>query len=157
MNKEDKLLLLNYCREYYLSIPKVHNYATELLNKGFKMTDVLRTIDKSAFITHKFVTKTQIMLLDTLHKYEFDGEFKYRLMIEEVVVHCLLEFPVTCEEMEETILAIANYCRDNDQLTYEYFYSYLLKSKTLKKCTPPIITIEKEVNRVVKEYSTLFC
>ena len=152
MNNEIKDLIRNYCRDNYLDVVKVTNYVETLIEGKEKplsyLTKVFENFDCKSFSIGKDIYKTQCHLLDMLHKHEFKGTTKERLMIEEIVVHSLLEFPITCEEMDKTLEAIIQYCDQRNEKTYGKFKGYLLKSKTLAKCNPPLVVIEKECERI---------
>ena len=144
-------VIINYCREHLISIPKFYHYIQPYLPKITNLENYLEELDVSKFETIKPILKLQQELLDTLHHHEFKGSVKDRLMIEEIETHSLLEFPITCQEMSETNKAIAEYCENKGELDYSDFIKYLLKSKTIRKCSPPMPYIEKICEETANE------
>ena len=147
-----KDLIINYCRENYLDIAKLCNDIEPKLKDVEKpcsyLTKMLETLDPTPYRVTKPILKLQHKLHDILSKKEFEGEVVDLLMIEEVMVHSLLEFPITTDEMEETIEAIANYCEQRNEKRYDIYLSYLLKSKTIKKCNIPLVVLKKQCERI---------
>lgn len=152
LDYQDYQVIISYCREYYLSIPKMVKYIEPKLDKIDNLSSYLEKIDRTKFVTNKRIHNLQVSLMNVFQKYKFTGSFKDSLMIEEIEVHCLLEFPITCEELETTNEAIAKYCEEKK---FDIFKDYLLKSKVIKKCSPPLIYLEKvcgEIAKIVDEY-----
>ena len=159
MTSSNREKIIDFCREHYLDTVKVIDYFEEKLQDKEKPDAYLRKAFENfncyGFEIDKNIVQVERNLVKRFQEGDFEGSLKYRLMIEEVVVHSLLEFPITCEEMEETLDAICEYCKKRYETTYEKFYDYLLKSKTLKKCSPPLKIIEKECEQIQKLFDDL--
>ena len=153
--------ILTYERERYIDIPKFNTYIIQCLERAkSKVGDIVKYVETilqkvcyEPFVSDKKIGKVVTDLLNSLHQYEFTGTYAERLLIEEVEVHSLLEFPITAEDMDRTNIAIIQYCADRDEMTYKHFLDYLLKSKVMKRCSPPLALLEKKCNEFAQKYS----
>lgn len=153
---------ITYSCEYQTKIVQglIVNRVLELVKDKDEVTDdEIKELSKKLIFKHKYEFRrnsydltTSWLLLDTLKKFNFSGSLKDRLIIENIVEHALLEFPITKEEMEKTIIAVAQYCFDRNENDYEHYKKYLLKSKVLKKCSPPMQVFELLAQRFVDEF-----
>ena len=158
---------ITYSSDYQYKIVQslVTERVLEIIKDKESVTDEeITTIAKDLIFKHSFKFKRNIgseqktifYLLNTLRKFNYDGELMDRLLIEDIVRHALLEFPITNDEMERTIIAIAQYEFDREQNTYTNFKEHLLKSKLMKKVNVPLKVFEAINERFVKEYGHLF-
>ena len=121
-----------------------------------KLAKELITKKKHQFSRKGYDITSLNLLHDTLRKYNFEGNIKPLIEIEMIVKHSLLEFPITPDEMNKTIIAIAQYCFDRQENNYEKYKEYLLKSKIVKKTNQPLAVFEAQAQRFVDEFGDMF-
>ena len=154
------ITILTFERERYIDIPKFNAYIIQCLERSRNKIDnlekyvetLLQKVCYEPFVTNKQIGKVIVDLLNKLRDFDFKGDYAERLLIEEVEVHSLLEFPITTEELDRTNIAIIQYCADRDEMTYKQFLDYLLKSKVMKKCSPPLSLLEKKCKKFAEEF-----
>ena len=80
------------------------------------------------------------------------GEEWEKYLIDEIITHCLKEFPIELEDMLETIRAIVDYCQSRKLLTFRDYIRLLLRSKVVSKCNIPLPILEEKAKTEYEEF-----
>ena len=95
-----------------------------------------------------------------LDKIGMTGQEWEKYFIDEIITHCLQNFPINIEDMLETMWAIVDYCKSRNALTYRDYIRYLMASRIVKKCNVPLNELEikakTEFEKFTKECEILY-
>lgn len=85
----------------------------------------------------------------------FDDDELNRTLLVLIENHCIKEFPITYEELDELNKQVASYCREKGYATYKQAVALILKSKLLKQCNIPLEMLQKQAQEQVDEWKQL--
>lgn len=130
-----------YCMDNYLNVKEVVKYIYSKLSSIKNIDEFLERLDCTKFkhVNMRKVNDIVNVELKTIwKKYEYPIDYETQFIIEDIVQHSLLEFPIEPDDMLRTIHAIATYVADRDEIDYKHFLNYLLRSKIMQQCNPPM-------------------
>lgn len=79
------------------------------------------------------------------------GEQWEKYFIDEIITHCIQNFPIDRNEMLKTMVAIIDYCESRQTLTYRDYIRFLMASKIVKKCSVPLKMLEDKAKTEYEE------
>lgn len=141
--------------KYGLSYKKVEELTKTLnINNLNNAENYLTTVVLSKFDELKIKDIECLYLVNNLKELGIEGSNEDRWFLQFACEHMVNEFPITVEELQNTITKLKNYCVDHNIKTLNEFTDLLInKTKLGKRCNVPEKEIRKKACEFVESYN----